>query len=639
MAMRTSRVFLTLSLIFMQNLGAAESELASKEAEVLIVTGTRLSDTMNRLPNSISVLDLADIEARNDASVTDLLRGVPGLQVTQPGGRGGVASLFLRGGEPNFTVFMIDGVEVNDPNNTRGGSFDLATLSLDDVERIEIVRGPQSAIYGSDALSGVVNVITKGGSDKLSATVEGEFGGDEYQHGLLQLSGPAGKDGGFFVQAVSLDDGDPVEGGNYDLDSIAGKFTWQGLDGVHLSLFGRYADSDGRAFPEDSGGPDLAVIRAVDEKNARDYSIGGNFSWRLSSAWEIAGIASYYDRKDDFLSPGVAPGVRDGVPPNGTDSELERTNVALHTSFIPADSLAATVGVDFEREDGKADGFVEFAPGVSLPTTFSLNRDIVGVFGELRYNVIENWLLHGSVRYDDPDDSSNETKGKIGTLWSLNQGRTQLQANWGKGFKLPSFFALGSSLVGNPNLLPEESESIDIGVRQTLFEDSLAVNITLFHNDFDNLIDFDFDLFTNVNRDSVETEGVEIAFDYQVNPRVGVSGHATYTDIDVKKTNAQLRQRPDWRGGADLRWQVASDWLFNLTWLYVDDTFDSSIPTGGVTLDSYNRVNANLRWQATERLGLALAVDNLFDEDYEEAVGFPAADIRARFSARFRFGG
>lgn len=636
--MRSSRIVLTLSLMLAQGIDAAESELASTDAEVLVVTGTRLADTPDRLPNSISVLDLADIEARNDASVADLLRSVPGLQVTQPGGRGGVASLFLRGGDPNFTVFMINGVEVNDPNNTRGGSFDLATLSLDDVERVEIVRGPQSAIYGSDALSGVINVITKGGSDVLSATVEGEVGGDEYQHGLLELSGPVGQDGGFSVQAVSVDDGDPVEGSNYDLDSIAGKFTWQGTNGLDLSLFGRYADSDGRSYPEASGGPELAVIRAVDQKEAEDYSIGGNFGWRLSSLWEIGGIASYFNRNDDILSPGVAPGVGGAVPSNGTDSELERTNVALHTSWFPADSLAATVGVDFEREDGKADGFVEVAPGVTLPTTFNLDRDIVGVFGEVRYDVLDNWLLHGSVRYDDPDDASSETTGKIGTLWSLNDGRTTVQANWGKGFKLPSFFALGNSLVGNPDLLPEESESIDIGVRQNLFADSLALNITLFHNDFDNLIDFDFDLFTNVNRDSVETEGVEIGLDYQVNERVGVSGHATYTDIDVNNSNAKLEQRPDWRGGADLRWQLARAWLFNLSWLYVDETFDSAIPTGDVTLDSYNRVDANLRWQATDRLGFALAIDNLFDEDYEEAVGFPAADIRARLSARFRFG-
>ncbi|UCG72395.1 MAG: TonB-dependent receptor [Chromatiales bacterium] len=637
--MRTSTAILSLLLLMAGNLAAAESELARPDAEVLVVTGTRLSDTPDRLPNSISVLDLADIEARNNASVTDLLRGVPGLQVTQPGGRGGVASLFLRGGEANFTVFMIDGVEVNDPNNTRGGSFDLATLSLDAVQRIEIVRGPQSAIYGSDALSGVVNVITKGGGDALSATVEGEFGGDEYQHGLLELSGPVGKDGGFSVQAVSLDDGDPVEGSNYDLDSIAGKFTWQGMDGLDLSVFGRYADSDARAYPEDSGGPELAVIRAVDQKEATDYSLGASFSWRLSGAWEFGGIASYYDRDDDFLSPGVAPGVRDGVPPNGTDSDLERTNVSLHASYVPAGKFATTVGLDFEREDGKADGFVEVAPGVQLPTTFDLDRDIVGVFGEVRYNVLDNWLLHGSLRYDDPNDASSETKGKIGTLWSLNDGRTTLQANWGKGFKLPSFFALGNSLVGNPDLLPEESESIDVGVRQRLFGDSVALNLTLFHNDFDNLIDFDFDLFTNVNRDSVETQGVEVGLDYQVNDRVSLSGHATYTDIDIKNSNAKLRQRPDWRGGANLRWQLASAWLVNVSWLYVDETFDSAIPTGGITLDSYHRVDANLRWQATDRLGFALAVDNLLDEDYEEAVGFPAADIRARFSARYRFGG
>lgn len=637
--MRPIALFLTLFSLQPVYLAGAELDPAQRDAEVLVVTGTRLSDTLARLPNSTSIIDLDDIEARNDASFVDLLRGVPGIQVTQPGGRGGVASLFMRGGEPNFTVFMIDGIQVNDPNNTRGGSFDLGTLSLADVERVEIVRGPQSAIYGSDALSGVVNVITKSGGDKLSASVEGEIGGDDFQRGFAEVSGPIGDNSGFSIQGVSLDDGDPVEGSDFDLTSVAGKFTWQGPNGVNFNVYGRYADSNGTSFPEDSGGPDLAVIRVVDQKDANDLSIGGDFAWRLNSTWEIAGGASYYDRDDDFRSPGVAPGVRDAVPPNGTDSDLERSNASLRTRFTPAASLAATVGVDFEREDGNADGYVEVAPGFRVPNSFSLDRDTWGVFGEVRYDLLDNWLVQGSLRFDDPDEASSETKGKLGTLWSLNDGRTQFRANWGKGFKLPSFFALGSSLVGNPDLLPEESESVDVGVRQRLFDDRVTVDLTLFRNDFDNLIDFDFDLFTNVNRDSVETEGVELGLDLQVTEQLVLTGHATYTDIDVKNTNTKLRQRPDWRGGADLRWQPAEAWLVNLNWLYVDETFDSSIPTGARTLDSYHRVDTNLQWQATERLRLALAVDNLLDENYEEAAGFPAPDLRARFSARYRFGG
>ena len=621
------------------HLVAAETNQAREDAEVLVVTGTRLSDTVNRLSNSTSIIDLQEIEARNDASFVDLLRGVPGIQVTQPGGRGGVASLFLRGGEPNFTVFMIDGIQVNDPTNTRGGSFDLGTLSLADVERVEIVRGPQSSIYGSDALSGVINVITKSGTDKLTASLEGELGGDDYERGFAEVSGPIGDSGGFSIQGVSLDDGDPVEGSKFELNSVAGKLSWQGWDGLDLQVHGRYADSNGRTFPEDSGGPDFAVIRLVDRKAADDFTIGGDIAWRLNGAWEFIGVASYYDRSDNFVSPGIAAGVRDAVPANGTDSDLDRTNASLRTRFTPVDRLAATVGVDFEREDGQSDGFVEVGPGFELPNSFELKRDIWGVFGEVRFDLLENWLIQGSVRHDDPDEASSETKGKIGTVWALNEGRTRLRANWGKGFKLPSFFALGSSLVGNPDLLPEESESVDVGVQQTLLGESLIVDLTLFYNEFDNLIDFDFDLFTNVNRDSIETQGVELGLDYQITERLGLTGHATYTDIDFRNSDGKLRQRPDWRGGADLRWQPAEAWLVNVGWLYVDETFDSSVPTGARTLESYHRVDANLQWQATERLRLALAVDNLLDEDYEEAIGFPAPDLRARFSARYRFGG
>jgi outer membrane cobalamin receptor len=619
--------------------GSAWAQVDSDGPDVIVVTGTRLAEPLDRQPNATSVIQLEDIEARNDASVVDLLRALPGIQVTQPGGRGGVASLFLRGGEPNFTVFMIDGIQVNDPNNTRGGSFDLGTLSLADIERVEVVRGPQSSIYGSDALSGVVNVITKSGSDKLAASIEGELGGDDFERGFAEISGPVGEHGGFSVQGVSLDDGDPVEGSQFELDSVAGKITLQPADNLNLRLNARYADSNGTSFPEDSGGPELAVIRAVDRKDAEDFSIGGNLAWQVNDQWSVTAVAGYYDRDDSFLSPGVAPGARDPVPPNGTDSDLERTNLALRAQFNPVDWLAGTVGVDFEREDGNADGFVEVAPGVQVPNSFELERDIWGVFGEVRYNVLDNWLLQGSLRFDDPDEAASETKGKVGTLWTLNDGRTRLQANYGKGFKLPSFFALGSSLVGNPDLRPEESASVDIGVWQSFFDQRLTVDVTLFYNDFDNLIDFDFDLFTNVNRESVETQGVEVGINARLTEELTVTGHATYTDIDVKNVDTQLRQRPDWRGGADLTWQPGERWLLNLGWLYVDETFDSSIPTGGQTLDSYHRVDANLQWQATPRLRFAIAVDNLLDENYEEAIGFPAPDLRARFSARYRFGG
>ncbi len=628
-----------LLIIFLFSFVSSAPAGAQEEIERLVVTGTRLEDSAERLPNTMSVVDLVDIEARNNSSLVDLLRAQPGLHLTQPGGRAGVASLFLRGGEPNSTVFLLDGIRVNDLNNTRGGSFDLATLGIDEVERIEIVRGPQSSIYGSDALSGVVNVITRGGSDKLSGGLTGEIGGYDYHRANVELTGPIGDAGGFSVRAGTLDDGEPVPGGTFELNTVSGKFEWRPGANFGLNAYARFADSEGTTFPEDSGGPELAVIREVDQKQAEDLTIGADFDWRFASGWALAGLANHYEREDETLSPGIAPGVRDPVPPNGAHSELERSYASLRLSATPAEPIDISFGFDFQREQGRSDGFVEFFPGFEIPTSFDLERDILGVFGELRYAVSDQLTLLGSLRHDDPDGSSGQTTGKLGGLLSLNDDRTQIRANWGTGFKLPSFFALGNPLVGNPGLKPEESESFDLGLRQSFFDRRLTADITLFYNDYTNLIDFDSDLFTNVNRAAVETRGLELSIDYAVTGQLDLLGHATYTDIDPADSDVTLRQRPEWRGGADLRWRPAEAWLMNLSWLYVGSSFDSSVPTGGLTLASYNRVDLNLSWDPTKYLRLALAVDNLLDEDYEEAIGFPAPGIRGRFTLRFRFGG
>jgi outer membrane receptor protein involved in Fe transport len=220
---------------------------------------------------------------------------------------------------------------------------------------------------------------------------------------------------------------------------------------------------------------------------------------------------------------------------------------------------------------------------------------------------------------------------------SPNGGATLLRANWGTGFKLPSFFALGSPLVGNPDLKPEKSRSVDLGVVQRLGAAG-EISVTLFDNDYQDFIDFDPDTFSNVNRDEVTTRGAEIGGAWVVTPAFSLRGHATWTDIEVRGSDRQLLQRPDWRGGAALRWIPAPDWLLDLDWFYVGKTLDDSIPTGELTLDDYHRVDLSLSWMVTRRLRLALVVDNLLDADYEEAIGFPAAGIRPRLAAKYRFG-
>lgn len=597
------------------------------------VTGTRLAADGQVVPGSATVIDRDEIEARNDAVVVDLLRDLPGLHVNQPGA-GGVTQVFIRGSEPNFTVFLLDGIRVNDPNNTRGGSFDLATLNLADLDRVEIVRGPQSSIYGSDGLAGVVNFISRRGGERLAATAEVEAGGDDYLRGTLQASGPAGRLGDFSLQATRRDDGEAVPGSTYEADTVSGRLHLAPATAVTANLYARYASSDSTTFPEQSGGPELAVLPGLQRANADDFTLGADADWTINTAWSVQALASLYERSDEYASPGIDPFT--AVPPNGAANDLDRQNAALRATVRPSDQAIATFGVDYQRESGESDGYVLFGPD-PVPNSFRLDRDIVGVFAEGRYLPDSRWILQASIRHDEPDGAGGETTGKLGAVHTLANGTTRLRANWGTGFKLPSFFALGSPLVGDPDLRPEKSTSVDVGISQSLLSGAAEVSVTVFDNDYTDFIDFDADCFCNVNRE-VTTGGLELEGNWSVSAELALRAHATWTDIDVKDSDLELLQRPDWRGGAALRWSPAENWLVDLDWLYVGEALDSSIPTGILELDPWHRVDLSLNWVATPRLRLALAVDNLLDAGYEEAVGFPAAGIRPRFGVRYLFG-
>jgi len=572
-----------LMLVFMVPAVAAETEA---NVDNIVVTGSRTSDQLSEIPNTTSVIRLEELEAKNVISVPDALRQLPGVHVVQPSGQGGVARIFIRGG---------------DPLDTRGSAFDFSTINLNDIDRIEIVRGPQSAVYGSDALAGVINIISKNHADEFGGSVFAEAGGDSYHRGSVDITGPIGSAGGFSLRVATKDDGEPVTGTTFESDSVSGRLSFGAKDGWDLRIFGSYSDSDGTSFPEDSGGSELAVFETVDTRSA------------------------------------AAPGVRDGVPPNGADSTLKRNDVAVNAVVNINDALTATFGVDYYDEDGISDGFVEFFPGFVVPAGFEFDRSVTGVFGELHYASTPGPVLLASVRRDDSSNEPGETTSKLGILYDFNDGRTSVRANWGQGFSLPGFFALASPLVGNPELRPETSNSVDLGITHRFGDSGFQGTFTLFRNEFTDLIDFDSTVFQMVNRDHVDIDGIEMQLDYTVSPTLSVHAHATYLDMNVTNSDVPLRQRPDWRGGVSAHWLPSERWGIDASWLHTGETFDSSIPTGDMFLDSHNRVDVTATFRYASNLQAVISVNNLFDEDYYEAIGFPAAGMRARFGIRYRF--
>jgi outer membrane cobalamin receptor len=608
---------------------SAQEDVAA--LETLVVTGTRVPDRVD-LPRASTVLDGITIAARNDGNVLDLLSDVPGVHVNLPGSRGNVGEVFLRGGEPNFTSVLIDGVQVNDPTNTRGGSFDFSTLNIDDIERVEVLRGPSSAIYGSDALSGTINIITRSGTSAFSGEVDAEIGSDNYERAGLRLGGPVTQSGRYSVGVGLIEDGNSSSADRFDGNSVTGKLDLAQDSPTRVSIYARHTDADSSGFPDASGGPEFAVIRDMTQRESEDNSVSFALTSQLSERSNLHLAATHFDHGERTRSPGVAPGIGAGIPANRSDSDFTRDTVNIFYGSTVSSQLDLAVGLGYQNEDGESVGEIELAPELVLPTQYTLSRDVVSTYAELGYRSTAGIGVSAGIRSDDADSSGRETTGKISLDYDIFDDRVNVRLGWADAFKLPSLFALADPLVGNPGLRPETANSVELGLVLKSPTSAFSWQITAFKQKFENLIDFDFDTFMTVNRSYVEIDGVEIGGQFNPSREMQFSAHLTYTDIDVLDSATELRQRPELRGGVGLYWTISETLSSHAAWQYIGERFDSSVPTGQQTLPSYSRLDLAVTWKLNNTVRLNLAIDNVADAEYAEAIGFPAVGRRVRIS-------
>lgn len=611
-------------------LAAAAHATANPAIEDVLVTGTLAPQ--EALTASVSVLDATQIQALNKTTVADLLRTLPGLLVETQGGPGGLTAVSIRGGESNFTLVMVDGVAVNDPTNFRGGSFDFANINPNTVDRIEVVRGAQSAIYGSDALAGVINIITRRPRQGHSQQARAEWGQDDYSdYGVSALGGEGDID--YALELARRDDGEPVPGSVRESNNANVRLGWQVSESQRVRFGYRYLDGNRTSYPEQSGGEDYALFDALDSSDFSQDIYSLDWGAQLASRWRSTVTASRFAQDEHYRSPGIFPYTE--VPPNASDTDFTRDQLRWINTVQIAPGYEANIGADWRREDGESDGYVEFF-GDRIPSDFDLKRDTRGAFADLSATPLEALLLHASLRYDDPDDFDSETSAQAGAKYAVGGGVT-LAANWGEAYKLPSFAALGHALVGNPDLNPEQGESWDLGASWDL-DDAARLELTAFNNEFRDLVDFDDETFRNVNRQHVQTRGVELQAVWLPVPALELRGQATYTDIDVKSEDTVLTGRPEWTASAIAQWRIAVRWDTALNYLYSGQQWASSRHTGAQVseeLDAYHRLDWVLDWQVAPAWQLRVAVDNLLDERYQTAIGFNAPQRQFRAGVVF----
>jgi outer membrane receptor protein involved in Fe transport len=436
-------------------------------------------------------------------------------------------------------------------------------------------------------------------------------------------------------------EGAQVRGNDFDSQRVSGSFDIALASSTALTVSGRYSETSRAGFPDDSGGYEFAAIRDVEKRAANEAVFGAGVTHRTGDA-TFALTLGYFDRDDHIDSPGIAPGVRDpfGVPPSIVDSTLTRFTATLTGTQKLSDFLSLAYGAEWQREEGVSDGSLDFGGGFVLPTSFELTRTSWAPFAEARLETRFGLSTQAGVRIDNPDGYSSVTSPRVRVAYDFTDSGFTVAGSWGKAFKLPSLYALGHPLVGNPDLVPERGESHEFELSQQLLDGAARWSATWFDGEFRNAIDFDSGPPPMlVNRNRVDSEGVELAGQLGVGKQWMLDASITKAKSRIAPFGGQeggeLRNRPEWRAGIGAHWSPAVSLKFSAAATYVGSSFDSSIATGDVDLAAYTRVDVSAVWQLSPRLETYLAIDNLTDEKYEQFVGFEARGIAPRLGVKF----
>jgi outer membrane cobalamin receptor len=603
--------------------------VASDALETVTVRGSIVSDASTANAVFRRSLNADQIVELNTPDVASLLRALPGIDVARQGGSGGLVYVSIRGGDPNFTVVIIDGVQVDDPTNSRGGGYDFSGLDPLMIEQIDVFYGSFSAIFGSSALGGVISVTTKGAATGTSLNGTIELGTNKARAGAVTLSGEWGELVDIGVSASVRDGNEAVEGNSLDRKQLAlhigrsqkvdSDFFWQ------VNLFA--SDSDSTTFPTASGGPKLAVIRDTESRNSEQRNVGTKLSWIPEGIWQVELSANASRYREDNFSPAIVPAVLSGVPPVETHSEYKRSNISWLNSVYPGENLALGFGAELINEKGEIDSIIDF--GFPLPANFNLERDTWAVFGEASYSDSFYTLL-ASIRHDEIEhiDSTNI---RLATEFDFQAHRTKVWLSYAEGFKMPSMFALGHSLTGNPQLEPEQSKSYSGTLEKTFPQQAASISLTFFKNSFKNIVDFDANTFLHVNRAQAQSKGVELSGQVDLTTTLSMNTLIGYLNTRISD-GSKMEHRPNWKGRVALNWRPRQELLVSVSGDGNDGAYSVSVPTGLTSLDGYFRVNAGLQWQFNDKLAIKFQLDNLFDSDYEEVIGFLNGGRQARIS-------
>jgi vitamin B12 transporter len=612
---------------------------ASPVTEV-VVSATRTPEPLDHIGSSVTVLDQAAIQDSQEISVSDLISQTPGVSYSRNGGYGTSTQLNIRGAESDQTVVVVDGVKLNDPA-AAGGGFNFGDLLVGDISRIEVLRGAQSTLWGSQAIGGVVNITTAVPTQPFEGSVEAEGGsldtgsvkatiGGANDRVTWRLAGSSFTTEGVSAYRFGTErDGDANSG-------LSGRTTIKLTDNLSLDLRSVYAFN---RFEFDATTADKDYVGNT--KELVTYAglnldlFGGRLKNRLSFG--------YTDT--DHLQTDAAQ----AVTTTTFDSAGANRDWQYQGVLALTDNWTATLGAESEDQRMRTRSPTAASPN---PAYFRGAADIDSVYAQVQGTLVKGLTLTAGVRNDDHSTFGDHTVGQAALAWSLNDGSTILRSSWGQGFKAPTLYELFSD-NSNPNLLPETANSWDAGVEQQLFNKRLLVQATYFHRDTRNQIAFVFCPNGNplcsagpasrqgyyANTTKTEAQGVELAATAQLTSNLTLEANYTWDDATNQTPGAnfgkRLVRRPENAANAWLTYAWPNKLKTSIDVRYDGDSFDQA--NNVYVLKAYTVVDLKVSYPLTNKIEIYGRVENAGNEDYETARNFGVlrrgvfAGVRARF--------
>lgn len=576
----------------------------TQKLKPLPVISTRSEFPLENIPSSVSIITQKEIQQKQKPQVKDLLREELGMDVIQNGPPGTNTSVFMRGAGSSSTLVLVDGVQVN--SNTVG-SFNFADLTVDNIEKIEILRGPQSTLWGSDAVGGVINIITKKGTGAPTHSFSFEGG----SFGTFRETGSSSGDLGFLDYSLTISRTDSegfsaanenrgnTEEDGYENTTLSSRIGRNFLEDGRVEFIGRYTKSQ----------VDFDTFGPVDGK---DFS-------KLDTLYLAAPIQkSFFGRWDVKVNPTFAY------------DDLDSSNNSSTQSFI----ISRTYGVDIQNNVeinnylSTTFGFeYEIRNGVNENSGLGQNIYNQGYYLQGHLHPGERIVLTAGFRHDVNSVFENPTTYKFEGAYRILETDTRIRGVYATGFRAPSINELFFPNFGTPTLKPEESEGWEVGIDQSLFADSIKVGVTYFEMDFDNLIetvDLGGFTFRAQNVAQATTKGVETAIDIALPQNFNIA--LNYTWLKARDDDGEPLQR---RAEHNFSANFSHTWkekLHSLVGARVrSDTRSNN--TGTNTADAFTVVRAALTYKVNENLKITARGENLFDEEYEEIFGFGTAGI------------